>query len=87
MSKISINNMLWLPLMSVIQNKHLPILERWRYAVRHSQRLCQFMLRIIPQCIFSSFFLLLPVLKMTRFAGNFEVNKGYFFANFRWKLA
>ena len=40
MCKLSINNMLWLALMSVVQNKHLPMLGSWRYAVRHSQRLC-----------------------------------------------
>ena len=41
MCKLSINNMLWLSLMSVVQNKHLPMFEIPRYAVRHSQRLCQ----------------------------------------------
>ena len=56
MCKISINIMLWLALMSVIQNKHLPMLERRRYAVRHSQRLCQFVSQIITRHIFSSFF-------------------------------
>ena len=40
MCKLSINNMFWLALISVVQNKHLPMLESWRYAVRHSQRLC-----------------------------------------------
>ena len=40
MCKLSINNMLWLALMSVVQNKHLPMLESRRYAVRQSQRLC-----------------------------------------------
>ena len=40
MCELSINNMLWLELMSVVQNKHLPKLESQRYAVRHSQRLC-----------------------------------------------
>ena len=40
MCKLSINNMLWLALMSVVQHKHLPKLESRRYAVRHSQRLC-----------------------------------------------
>ena len=29
----------------------------------------------------------LPVLKTTRFSGNFKANNGYFLANFRWKLA
>ena len=37
MCKLSINNMSWLALMSVVQNKHLPMLESRRYAVRHSQ--------------------------------------------------
>ena len=49
MCKISINNMLWLKLMSAVQNYHLPMLERWRYAVRHSQHLCKFVSGIIPQ--------------------------------------
>ena len=40
MCKLSINNMLWLALMSVLHNKHLPMLESRLYAVRHSQRLC-----------------------------------------------
>ena len=42
MCNISINNMLWLALMSVILNKHLPMPERQPNAVRHSQRMCQF---------------------------------------------
>ena len=78
MCKISINNMLWLVSISVVQNKHLPVLERRRYAVRHSQRLCKF---------FFPLFLLLRVLKTTRISGNFKANNGYFLANFRWKLA
>ena len=32
--------MLWLALMSVVQNKYLLMLESRQYAVRHSQRLC-----------------------------------------------
>ena len=40
MCKLSINNTLWLALMSVVQNKHLPMLESRQYAVRLSQRLC-----------------------------------------------
>ena len=40
MCELSINNMLWLPLKSVVQNKHLPMLESPHYAVRHSQSLC-----------------------------------------------
>ena len=40
MRKLSINNMLWLALMSVVQNKHLPMLESRQYAVRNSQRFC-----------------------------------------------
>ena len=48
MCKVSINNMLWLTLMS----KHLPMPERRQYAVRHSHRLCQFVSQIIPQRIF-----------------------------------
>ena len=40
MCKLSINNMFYLALMSVVQNKRLPMLESRRYAVRHSQRMC-----------------------------------------------
>ena len=40
MCKLSINNMFWLALISVLQNKHRPMLESGRYDVRHSQRLC-----------------------------------------------
>ena len=54
--QISINNMLWLALMSIIQNKYLPMPERRQYAVRHIQCLCQFVSQIIPERIFSSFF-------------------------------
>ena len=80
MCKLSINNMLWLALMSVIQNKHLPMLESRQNAVRHSQRLyslCQELYRSV------FFFLPLPVLKTTRFLGNFKANNAYFLANFR----
>ena len=35
MCKLSINNMLWLAMMSVVQNKHLPMLENGQYNVRH----------------------------------------------------
>ena len=59
--------MLWLALMSVVQNKHLPMLESRRYAVRHSQRLCKFLSGIISQRLFFPFFLPLLVLKTTRF--------------------
>ena len=48
MCKISKNNML----MSVVQNYHLPMLERLRYAVRHSQSLCKFVSGMIPQRLF-----------------------------------
>ena len=56
MCKISINNMLWLKLMSVAQNYHLPMLKRWLYAVRHSQSLCKFVSGTIPQRLFFLFF-------------------------------
>ena len=82
MCKLSINNMLWLALMSVVQNKHLPMLESRRYAVRHSQRLCSSCLELYHS-VFFPLFLPLPVLKTTRFSGNFKTNNGYFFANFR----
>ena len=53
MCKLSIHNMLKLALMSVIQNKHLPKLESRRYAVAHSQHLCQELYRSV---VFSPFF-------------------------------
>ena len=82
MCKLSINNMLWLALMSVVQNKHLPMLESRRYAVRHNQRLCS-LCQELYQSVFFPLFLTLPVLKTTRFLGNFKANNGYFLANFR----
>ena len=54
MCKLYIINMLWLALMSVVQNKQLPMLESQQYAVRHSQRL--FVSGIIPQRLFFFFF-------------------------------
>ena len=74
MCKISINNILWLALMSVVQNKHLPMIESRQYAVRHSQRLCSSCQNFIPQRLFSFFFLPLPVLKTTRFLGSFKAS-------------
>ena len=56
MCKLSINNMLWLALMSVVQNKHLPMLESWRYAVRHSQGLCSLCKGLYHSVFFSPFF-------------------------------
>ena len=82
MCKLSINNMLWLALMSVVQNKHVPMLENRRYAVRHSQRLCS-SCQELYHSVFFPLFLLLPVLKTTRFLVNFKANNGYFLANFR----
>ena len=55
MCKLSINNMLWLALMSVVQNKHLPMLESWGYAVKHSQHLCS-SCQELYNCVFFSFF-------------------------------
>ena len=48
--------MLWLPLMSVIQNKHLPILESRRYAVRHSQRMFSLSQEFYHSVFFSLFY-------------------------------
>ena len=56
MCKISINNMLWLALMSVVQNKHLPMLESPQYAVRHSQCLCSSCQELYHSFFFSFFF-------------------------------
>ena len=82
MCKIPINNMLWLALMSVVQNKHLPMLESRQYAVRQSQRLCS-LCQEFTTASFFSFFLPLQVLKTTRFSGNFKAKNGYFLAKFR----
>ena len=56
MCKLSINNMLWLALMSVVQNKHLPMLESWRYAVRHSKSLCSSCEELYHSILFFLFF-------------------------------
>ena len=56
MCKLSINNMLWLALMSVVQNKYLPMLESRRYAVRHSQRLCSSCQELYHSVFFSFIF-------------------------------
>ena len=64
MCKLSINNMLWLALMSVVQNKQLPMLESRQHAVGHSQRLCSSCQELYHSVFFSSF-LPLPVLKTT----------------------
>ena len=73
--------MLWLELMSIVQNKHLPMLESQRYAVRLSQRLCS-SCQELYHSVFFSFFLTLPVLKTTRILSNFKANNGYFLAIF-----
>ena len=56
MCKLSINNMLWLALMSVLQNKHLPMLESRQFAVRHSQRLCSLCQELYHSVFFSFIF-------------------------------
>ena len=55
MCKLSTNNMLWVALMSVVQNEHLPMLESCRYAVRHSQRLCSSCQELYHSVFFSFF--------------------------------
>ena len=70
--------MLWLAFMSVVQNKHLPMLGSQQYAVRHSQRFCSSCQELYHSVFFSVYFLLLPVLKTTRFSGNFKANNGFF---------
>ena len=56
MCKLSINNMLWLALMSAVQNKHLPMLEGWRYAVRNAQFLCSWCQELYHSVFFPFFF-------------------------------
>ena len=68
MCKLSIDNMLWLALMSVIQNKHLPMLESRRYAVRHSQCLCSLCQELFPRlAIDRSLFILTRPVVITGF--------------------
>ena len=81
MCKKSINNMLWLALLSVVQNKHLTMLESWQYAVRHKQRLCS-SCQELYHSVFFPLFLPLSVLKTTRFLGNFKPNNGFFSCKF-----
>ena len=56
MCKLSINNVLWLALMSAVQNKHLPMLESCQYAVRHSQHLCSLCQNLYHSVFFFFFF-------------------------------
>ena len=42
--------------MSVVQNKHLPMLESPRYVVRHSQRLCSSCQELYHSVFFPFFF-------------------------------
>ena len=56
MCKLSINNMLWLALISVVHNKNLPMLESQPYAVRHSQRLCSSCQELYHSIFFSFIF-------------------------------
>ena len=80
MCKISINNMLWLKLMSVVQNYHLPMLERRRYSVRHSQHLLS-----LCQELYHSIFFFPLFFTASGFENdlNFKANNGYFLASFR----
>ena len=78
MCKLSINNMLRLALMSVVQNKHLPMLM-----LLDTVNVCVVRVRNYTTASFFPLFLTLPVLKTTRFLGNFKANNGYFLANFR----
>ena len=81
MCKLSINNMLWLALMSVVQNKHLSMLESRRHAELDTVNVsCQ---ELYHSVFFSFFFSPLPVLRTTQFSGNFKANNGYFLAKFR----
>ena len=84
MCKKIINSMLWLALMSVVQNKHLPMLESQRYAVRQVN-VCVVCVVCARNNATASFILFLPlsVLKATQFSGNFKANNGYFLANLR----
>ena len=82
MCKLSINNMLWLTLMSVVQNKDLTMLESRRYAVRLSQRLCSSCQELYHR-VFFLFLNTSGLKKKTQFSGNFKGNNGYFLANFR----
>ena len=81
MCELSINNMLWLALMSVVQNKHLPMLESGDMLL-DTVNICVVHFRNYTTASFF-LFLTLWVLKTTQFLGNFKANNGYFLANFR----
>ena len=81
MCKLSINNMLWLALMSVVQNKHLPMLESRRYAVRLSQRLCS-SCQELYHSVFFSFIFNASGFENDPIFGQFKANNGYSLANF-----
>ena len=82
MCKLSINNMLWLALMSVVQNNHLLMLESQQMLL-DTVNVCVVRVRNYIKASFFPFILPLPVLKTTRFSGNFKANNGCFLANFR----
>ena len=72
MCKISINNMIWLALMSVVQNKHLLMLESGRYAVRHSKRLCSSCQKLYHTVFFSFFFFTATCFESDPIFGQFQ---------------
>ena len=82
MCKLSINNMLWLALMSVLQNNIFQCLKVGDMLL-DTVNVCVVRVRNYTTASFFQFFLTLPVLKTTRFLGNFKANNGYLLANFR----
>ena len=75
--------MLWLALMSVMQNKHILHCLKVGDMLIDTVNVCVVRVRNYTTASFFPLFLTLPVLKTTRFLGNFKANNGYFLANFR----
>ena len=80
MCKLSINNMLWLALLYIVQNKHLPMLEALKvcHMLLDTVNVCVVRVRNYTTVSFFLFFLMPPVSKTTPFSGNFKANNGYF---------
>ena len=83
MCKISINNMLWLALMSVIQNQHLPMLL-------DTVNVCISSCQELYHSVFFSLFFTACGFEKDPISDNFKANNGYFLmflGNFRFNLA
>ena len=83
MCKLSIKNMLWLTLVSVVQKKNIFQCLKVGDMLLDTVNICVVCVRNYTTASLFSFFLMLPVLKTTRFSGNFKASNGYFLVNFR----